>query len=262
MRRQLRLLLNVEAFHIHGDDEPGLRQGESFMTLGAIVVCRLDSDRLPGKVLRNIKRKPLLEYVLSRSRQVKALGGNIVVATSNRPADDPIEDYCHEHAIRTFRGAAEDVAGRVLNCAKSFALDHFLRVNADSPFLDPRLVTEACTIAESGEYDIVTNLYPRSFPYGISVELIKTTCFETAYRQMWSDYHFEHMTTYLYENMASLKFYNIPRNGDDLSACRLTVDTEEDCTLFEQFLDTMEGPWETASYLSAVAVYRHLRGES
>ena len=232
------------------------------MALGAIVLCRLDSRRLPGKVLKTVQGRPLLWYVLSRCREVEAFENNIIVATSARIIDDPIEDYCRKQNVRVFRGSADNVAKRVLECALDNRLSRFARVNADSPFLEPSLVRLAFGIAESSGFEIVTNLYPRSFPYGVSIELLKTDVFRSAYNQMSTPDHFEHVTLFFYENMGKFRYYNITRDGTNLSKIRLTVDTEEDFKLFEQVVDIVGDQWDSLSYVDAVQFYRKVRAQN
>lgn len=214
--------------------------------VGGVIVARLDSRRLPGKVLRAVSGKPLLYYVVSRCRQV--LSSNIVVATSDRPVDDPIASYCQEQGIGVFRGAAENVAGRVAKCVADREWEYFFRINADSPFFDPPLAARAKDIAATGEYDLITNLNPRSFPYGVSVELLKSSSFRAAEKHMCLPEHFEHVTLFLYRNIERFKYYNILRDGDDLSHVRLTVDTMDDLRKFESIIKTFEGRWTSLSY--------------
>ena len=77
--------------------------------VGAIVLSRFDSTRLPGKALQKVKNKPLIEYVLERAYKVKGLCG-VCVATSIRSIDDPIVEFCEHNNIPVFRGSGEDVA--------------------------------------------------------------------------------------------------------------------------------------------------------
>jgi len=219
---------------------------------GIIIVCRYDSKRLPGKVLREINGRPLLDYIMSRCRQVNENNNNIIIATSTRDVDIPIVQYCNTHHIPYFRGSADDVAGRVLACALSNKWKYFFRVNADSPFVDPSLMKNALNIALSSDYDIITNLYPRSFPYGVSIELIKTDTFKNAYTQMCSADYREHVTLFLYQNMEKYRYFNIVREGDNLKDFRLTVDTKEDFNQFEYFISHLEERWDTVSYVDAV----------
>jgi spore coat polysaccharide biosynthesis protein SpsF len=222
------------------------------MAVGAIVVCRLDSERLPAKVLRTVNGKPLLWYVISRCKLVTELNNNIIVATSNRGIDEPIVEYCKSKKLKIFCGSAEDVSGRVLNCAQANKLKYFFRVNADSPFLEPSLLKHAWDIILSSDYDFVTNLYPRSFPYGVSVELIKTDAFRTAYQHMTVQEHFEHVTSFIYQNISHFRYFNILREGDNLSNIRLTIDTEDDWRIFKPLITKAKIRWDSPVFLDAI----------
>ena len=204
------------------------------MSLGAIVVCRLDSRRLPAKALRKVLGRPLLGHVLDRCRQVRTLEGQIVVATSDRAVDDPIARFCRREGVRVFRGAPHDVAGRLLATAGKFGFDFFFRVNGDSPFVEPSLLENAASVMANGDYDFVTNLQPRSFPYGVSVELLRTSSYQAVYGRFTRPEHFEHATPFLYEHLDRFECFNIRREGEDLSRFRLTVDTPEDFAAFSQ----------------------------
>lgn len=229
------------------------------MTLGGLIVCRLDSRRLPGKVLREVHQRPLLAYAIERCRKIVALGGVLVVATTDRQIDDPIAHFSAESRLPLFRGDEQDVAGRLLECARSFGLEWFFRLNADSPFVEPSLLAEAWQVAARGGCDFVTNLLPRSYPYGVSVELIRTEAFERAYRQMTDTADREHVTRFLYRNIHAFRYVNLAREGRDLSALRLTVDTPEDFELFARAVETLGDRWSEVSYLDAVAFYEQAR---
>ena len=226
------------------------------MEVGAIILCRLDSTRLPGKVLRTARGKPLLWYIISRCQELKTPADSIIVATSARKVDDPIADYCRQENVRVFRGSADDVADRIIKCSVANKLKCFIRVNADSPFLEPPLINHACDVATSSDYEIVTNLYPRTFPYGVSVELVRTDVFQSAYEQMSMPEHFEHPTLFFYQNIERFRYYNITRDGDNLSKIRLTVDTEQDWQKFERVVNKVGDRWKSISYLDAVELYR------
>ncbi|MEC9092975.1 MAG: NTP transferase domain-containing protein [Planctomycetota bacterium] len=215
-------------------EEKSTGPGARSLNAAGIVVCRLDSTRLPGKVLKTVQGAPLLKWVIDRVHEVQEFNRGVIVATSDRTIDDPISEFCKAHKIKVFRGSANDVSGRILNCAVENDLDWFARINADSPFVDADLLERACRIAASDRFDFITNLSPRSYPYGVSVEMIRTTTFQEAYQQMCSSDHFEHVTQIFYESTLGLEFrkYNILNMAENQSQIRLTVDTPEDWQLF------------------------------
>ena len=57
---------------------------------------------------------------------------------------------------------------------KKYKLNYFVRITGDSPCIDPRLIDKAINIFKNKKCDLVTNVNPRSYPKGISVEVIKS----------------------------------------------------------------------------------------
>lgn len=202
----------------------------------------------------------ILSAVVSRCRKIKELDANIVVATTDRPVDDPIVQHCRQHDISVFRGDPRDVAGRALACAEEHAFSHFFRVNADSPLLDATLLSQACHRVECSDYDIITNLHPRSFPYGVSIELVRTAMLRTACAEMRLDAHKENVTQFIYQHMHRYRFVNILRQGENWSTIRLTVDTQEDFKLFTRMVEMSGKPLDSLSYVAAVSLYREIVG--
>ena len=47
-----------------------------------------------------------------------------------------------------------------------------MRISADSPFIDPNILEKSFNLFCNGNYDIVTNVFPPTFPKGMSVELM------------------------------------------------------------------------------------------
>ena len=206
--------------------------------LGAIIVARMDSRRFPGKVLHPLAGQPVLGHVVQRCRQVRALERRIIVATTSRPVDQPIARFAASHDLSVFRGETQNVAGRLLGCARSAGWDGFFRVNADSPCLEPALLDQAAEAFEAGQFDLVTNLHPRSFPYGISVELLRTSTYAEACRRFDRPDHREHATSFYYEHPDEFRLLNLsnPNFVADDPPPRLTVDTPEDVPSVEAWL--------------------------
>jgi spore coat polysaccharide biosynthesis protein SpsF len=221
-------------------------------TAGAIILSRMDSRRLPGKPLLRVRGRPLVDYILSRCRRLQAVGGHIVLATSDRAVDDPLADFARENRVPVFRGSAYDVAGRVLACARQFAFDYFVRVNGDSPLIEPALIDRAVRTAVDSRLDLVTNLFPRSFPYGVSAEVVRTAAFAEAYARMDRPDHHEHVTKYLYEHIDRLAYANIACLEGDMSRVRMTVDTAEDLDWFGRLVDRFDTAIDDVTYADAL----------
>ena len=124
----------------------------------------MSSRRLPGKVLRPLAGQPTLQYLLERLARCEQVD-RVIVATSTESSDDPVAAFCESAGTLVHRGPLEHVAARFGETVERFGLDAFVRVTADSPLLDQRLVDRGVALYRDGEFDVVTNVFPRArFP--------------------------------------------------------------------------------------------------
>jgi spore coat polysaccharide biosynthesis protein SpsF len=191
----------------------------------ALVFARMDSQRLPGKALADLGGRPLLDRVVDRVARARAVSG-IVVATSDRPVDDPIAARATALGVEIFRGSADDVAQRALSCCTSRGIDAFLRISGDSPFLAPEAIDGVATLFAAEAPDIATNVHPRTFPPGCSAELIRVGALARALPAMAAADR-EHVTPYFYRNADLFRIANL-RSDVAYDGVRLTVDTADE----------------------------------
>lgn len=214
------------------------------------------SHRLPGKVLVEIAGKPLLEYLLERLERAASLD-TVIVATSAEPEDDAIARYVRSRGIPCFRGKHDDVAGRILDAAHAHELGGFVRVSGDSPLLDPVLVDRAVAVFRSEPVDLVTNVQPRTYPSGQSVELVRTSAFAAAYEAMEGAEDREHVTPFLYRNADRFRIVRMtaPVPYDSV---RLSIDTEADLDRIAHVVARMDRPHWEYGLDEVVSIYREL----
>ena len=79
--------------------------------LSIIIQARMNSRRMPGKVLKNVFDKPLLSYLLERVLKVKEVE-QVIIATSNEKKDDAIEKFCEYNKILFYRGSENNLLER------------------------------------------------------------------------------------------------------------------------------------------------------
>ncbi len=162
----------------------------------AIIQARFDSQRLPGKVLEKIGDKTVLGWVVYRTRQIKL--DEIVVATTDRPVDDPIVEECHYLDVDTFRGSADDVLDRYYQCAKQYAATHILRVTADCPRLDPGLNQKIIDLlVASPQFFYVAS---EGWPEGVGQEAFTYSALARADVNARSRAEREHVVPYMIRN--------------------------------------------------------------
>ena len=213
------------------------------MQIGIIIQARFGSSRLPGKVLRTINGKPLLEYLLDRLRHYGRLK-TIIVATSTEAIDTPIADYAAAQGVVCHRGSLNNVAKRLLNAAEEHALDVFVRISADSPLLDTTIVNGCLERFLGTDCDLVTNIHPRTFPCGQSVEVIRRDSLARAHLEMSEPEDFEHVTRLFYRQANRYRIENI-ESDTEFPSMHLAVDTPEDWQTCTAILRAMQRPhWD------------------
>jgi len=212
------------------------------MRIGCIVQARMGSSRLPGKVCAEINGKPLLAYAFERLSRVSGLDF-FVAATSSGPGDDPVRELCAGYGAPCFSGPHENVALRFLEALEAHPCDAFVRYCADSPLLDVALLERGISLFRKSAPDVCSNVHPRTFPPGQSVEVVGAAVFREAFPRMAGD-ELEHVTPYFYRNAAQYRIVNFESGGSS-SGTRLCVDDREDFERIEGIVSRMTRPhWE------------------
>lgn len=205
-----------------------------------IVQARMSSSRLPGKVLHPVAGRPLLSYLLESLAHCRN-AGPVVVACSAEPSDTPIAEFCEQTGTRCFRGPLHDVMGRFAMAADALGALQFARVCGDSPLLDHRLIDHAIALFWAHRPDLVTNLHPRTFPAGQSVEVVDRTAFGHALADSTDPAEREHVTQFLYRHADRFEIVNFTA-GADWSGHRMAVDEPGDLARFAKQLTSLPGP--------------------
>lgn len=223
-----------------------------------IVVCqaRMTSSRLPGKVLRPIEGRPALQLMLERLDRA-ARPDLVVVATSVERSDDPVAALVERLGVPCHRGPLIDVAGRFMEVVQRWSPAAFVRVTGDSPLIDHRLVDHALELYAEGGADVVTNVFPSTFPSGQSLEVVAAGSFRRAYESMEEPHDREHVTPYLYRHHERFRIRNFSA-GEDLSDLDVSIDTAEDAALIEAVVARMERPHWEYGWRDVVRLYREV----
>jgi len=202
----------------------------------AIIQARMSSTRLPGKVLRKILEKPLLELMIERVRRAKLIN-KLMVATSIDPSDDPVEELCQQIKVNCFRGNLKDVLDRFYHAACLFDPDAVVRLTADCPLIEPAVIDQVIQEFLKGEADYVSNALQSTYPDGLDTEVFSFNALEKAWKEAELPSEREHVTSYIWKNCDLKGGYLFrARNvsyAKDLSSHRWVVDGPEDFELIQ-----------------------------
>ncbi len=197
-----------------------------------IIQARIQSTRLPRKVLQDIAGQSMLQRVVSRARQA-SIPDEVVIATSTDAADDELAALCRASGWPCFRGSHLDVLDRFYHAAGHFGADVVVRISCDCPLIDPDIMDQvaAPVVQEQSPWNYAANmLEPRTFPRGVDCEAFTFDVLERTWREASDSVCREHVTPWIYRNPDRFRIRSVSQSVDQ-SAYRWTVDTAEDLEL-------------------------------
>jgi spore coat polysaccharide biosynthesis protein SpsF len=163
--------------------------------ISAFIYARLDSKRFPSKALSMIKNMTLLEILFRRSKYCEFT--DCYLLTSDRNIDDALCDHANSLGLKYIRGDANDLTKRTQKAISVTGCDYFIRLNGDSPFIEPELINFAIGNIENIKF--VSNIFQRTFPYGIAIELIDSEFYLSSLKTNINKNDLEHVTKHLYK---------------------------------------------------------------
>lgn len=199
---------------------------------GIVIQARMSSSRLPGKVLKNIAGKPMLQ------RQIERLKNNlaypVVVATSNDSSDDAIEFLCKKINTKIYRGSLDNVVSRFFDCANQMGYSHIIRVGGDDPLIDPQCCLELIKLNRESNADFIFASNSDGWPYGCAAEMISVDTLKNILVKTNDPFCLEHTIPYILDHKNSFKIIRAfaPKEYQNKNLT-LSVDYSEDFLLVE-----------------------------
>ncbi len=200
-----------------------------------IIQARMNSTRLPGKVLMPVLGKPLLAYQLERLRLAKRIK-SIVLATTIDKADDLVAAFGQEQGIQVYRGSEQDVLDRYYQAARENSFQHIMRVTADCPLIDPILCDAVVQQYFGFGLDYIRS--GQQVAEGLDCEVLSFDALERSWKDAKLDFEREHVTAFIRHRSGDFKTGIFSSSVDD-SAYRITVDEPEDFEVVKAVLESL-----------------------
>lgn len=202
-----------------------------------ILQARTTSARLPGKVLKKILAKPMLELQLERMRRAKRSDA-LIVATSDGPSDDEIARLCSSLGADCFRGSLEDVLDRYYQAAAQYGARHIVRMTADCPVAEPQVMDATIALHLERENDYTCASMESGWPNGLDVEVMQRETLETAWHEARTPEEREHVTPFIRRHPQRFRLGRLTAPGD-YSRQRWTVDTPGDFSFITRVYEAL-----------------------
>lgn len=200
------------------------------MLPAVIIFARMSSRRLPGKMLKKIGNKTLLDHIIGRAKKIK-LKSAIILATSKSKSDDGLVNVAKKAKIEIFRGNLKNVTKRAYDCCSKFNIKSFVRVCGDRIFLDYKDIDKSIKLylKRNCRADLASNLFMGKIPPGKTIEIINIKVLKKILLKTKNKRYLEHVTTYIYENKKKFNVLKLqkPKYCKNVSFS-YSVDNKED----------------------------------
>lgn len=228
------------------------QQRNSRQKIGAIIQARVGSTRLPGKSLKEICGKTVLEHVINRARLARSLDG-IFVATTDQAVDDAIVEVCSTVGVEVFRGSESNVLERMLFAARYFGLGSMVRITSDNPLVGADVIDWMVTYHLANSNKMTTSYQSKSFPNGTVISVIDTSALEYLTKETDEQRIKEHIVFGLDALRPFFKVEVVEALSDwrraDLRYC---IDTHEDFQVVTALIEHFSGRKHEPSTLEII----------
>jgi spore coat polysaccharide biosynthesis protein SpsF len=174
----------------------------------------MTSTRFPGKILKKVGSKSVLQHVWERTKEAKKVDEVVIASPHGIPG------------FKTFIPPKEvkesDVLSRIYLCAKEHKADLVVRITADCPLLDPYWIDFCIDVIKWGKYDFVCNT--PYCPDGLDVEVYTMEALTKATREATDPKDREHCHPYIRRNGKIAEVKGVL----NYAHIKLSIDTPED----------------------------------
>ena len=218
------------------------------MSAGIIIQARSGSERFPRKIFEELAGHSVLWHVIKRAIKSGIPNGKVVVATSTLQQDDNVNLEALKAGAFVYRGSHSNVLKRYYDAATYYEIDPIIRVTADCPFIDPKLIHRLYQTMHPGMgsqkgYNYVCIDAMKSYPNGMDAEIFRYRDLEKEYKHskrqvVDSEVSKEHVSTRIKID-PKLRRASIRYTGKSMPNMRLTLDYREDLVVLKHIANAL-----------------------
>jgi len=188
------------------------------------IPARMQSSRLPGKVLADLDGQSILYRLICRLRPY----AHVVVATTRNPDDDLIAHVAEVSGAQVVRGPDDDLLDLHSLAMDAADADYALMAGADDPLLDPALFRLVLDRLMVGDVEYVKT---QGWPLGLNVWGWTRDALRQAQANATERADRIHVVPYWERRPLTFPKAVIPRAVDVYNRFRVTVDNPSDLAM-------------------------------
>jgi 3-deoxy-manno-octulosonate cytidylyltransferase (CMP-KDO synthetase) len=151
-------------------------------TAQVVIPARMDSSRLPGKVLADINGKPMLRHVCERSARAR-LVSSVSVATDSPQIAEQVRDW--GFPVHMTSPDAPSGTARIASVLDKLDSQIIVNVQGDEPLIEPGLIDQVVMALRDSDAVVATPVYPLTAPDDIEDPNVVKVVVDSAGRAMY-----------------------------------------------------------------------------
>jgi len=209
-----------------------------------LVAMRVGSTRLPYKHFKKIGEETIADLI--HHQLAPAFGAEaIVYCLPDTQANDILAQYLASKGRQVARGDEHNVLARLQSACAARDHEWIARVNGDNVIIFQDLIGQALHATQRTDIDTITNVRPRSYPKGCSIELTRRVQFLAIDAQTASDQEKEHVFPAVYSCTPPQRLLNLASSGD-FSDLDVACDDFRQLDLLAYVLARHAGNWHVS----------------
>lgn len=204
------------------------------MTVKTVIIlqARMNSSRLPGKILLKLNGLTVLEHIIERLKTFRG-ADELIVATTDTAKDDITSEIAQNAGAGIFRGSENNVLERYYFCARECNADQIIRTTADDPLTNIELLE---MMFDSHCKKAADYTCTEGFPVGVQEEIVTFDALSKCYKFSNKDNHFEHVLEFIPENPELFQINVLHAEGKlRRPDVRVTLDTGKDFDIIKKY---------------------------
>ena len=229
------------------------------------IQARSTSTRLPGKGLRLMAGRPMIEWVVDActksarylSTRTHSIEKIVVDVKLLVPAGDEITSEIN--SVPVLEGSHDDVLSRYVEMAKEYNPDYIVRITGDCPLIPDHVITHMIKTAVANTYDYLSNVDEdcRTDLDGIDCEVMSKKALNWLDQKGLTDEEKEHVTIHLRKTPPSWAMMAFSICNFDFSALKKSVDNEEDFLAVDREILKLQEMKKLAEAKYGKRIHRH-----
>ncbi len=210
------------------------------MTIGIVIQARIGSSRFRGKVLKPLAGNSMLYRIIHRADKATR-PDSMIAAVPFGSSNGKVAEEAETAGANVVRGSEDDVLARFIQTILRHNLDLVVRLTADNPFVDAKVIDAMIDRFLKTDIDYLHNVRNSGYPLGTSVEVVRSSALEEAFVRSDQQADHEHVTSYVYRRDKGYQTA-VFRRDEPVDDIRLTVDTQKDYQLASWIYENIDEP--------------------